>query len=92
MPIAAKLPDHFDDISLIKGSSQKYLIEISINIQSKILPQFFCKFMLNAQVILKSIIGQGMDTSKNETIWYDISTNEKVQYSNGTVNSILLAY
>ena len=32
----------------------------------------------------------GMDTSKNETVWHGIVTNEMVQYFKGTVKGTLL--
>ena len=35
-------------------------------------------------------MAEGMDTSKNESVWYKISTNEIVHYVNVTVNGTLL--
>ena len=34
----------------------------------------------------------GMDTPKNEMIWYVIGTNETLYYFNGTFNDTLLYY
>ena len=34
----------------------------------------------------------GMDTFKNEKVWYGISTNEMIQYFNGTFNGIVVHY